>query len=128
MGNSSGITGMKKVINIISIVFCVFLTMIITVNVTMIVKSYIYPDKVPDFMGYKPFIVLSGSMEPTISTGDLVLTKEVAPEQINIGDIITFRVEGNTMVTHRVTDIVRENNSISFLTIPTLNCGFKTPI
>ena len=114
---------MKKVINIIGIAFCVFLTLIIIVNVTLIAKSYIYPEKVPDFMGYKPFIVLSGSMEPTILTGDLVLTKEVVPDRINKGDIIAFRVEGNTMVTHRVTDIVRENNSISFLTKGDANIG-----
>ncbi|MGI6120505.1 MAG: S26 family signal peptidase [Desulfosporosinus sp.] len=56
-------------------------------------KSYIYPDKVPDFMGYKPFIVLSGSMEPTILTGDLVLTKEISAGTIAKDDIIAFKTD-----------------------------------
>lgn len=113
----------KKVLNIISIIICVFLTLVIIVNGTMIVKSYIYPDKVPDFMGYKPFIVLSGSMEPTIMTGDLVLTKEIPAETIAKDDIITFKIDKDTVVTHRVTEVVNDDGVLSFLTKGDANIG-----
>ncbi len=46
--------------------------------------------------------VLSGSMEPTLSEGDLVIIKET--DTINKNDIIVFQ-EGNTLIIHRVIDI-----------------------
>ena len=115
----------KRVLNIIGITVCIFLTLIIIVNGTMIIKSYIYPDKVPDFMGYKPFIVLSGSMEPAIMTGDIVLTKETSPNNIAEDDIITFRVDksSQTAVTHRVIEIKNEDGNISFMTKGDANIG-----
>lgn len=115
----------KKIFGFIGIVICVFLTLIIIVNVTMIVKSYLYPDKVPDFMGYKPFIVLSGSMEPTILTGDLVVIQETAAENIAPNDIIAFCADANAeaVVTHRVTEVVTEDGVISFLTKGDANTG-----
>jgi signal peptidase len=116
-------SGLKKLGHGIGLALCVFLSLIIIINVTMIVKSYLHPDKVPDFMGYKPFIVLSGSMEPTILTGDIVLTKTIAAEDIAENDIITFRVDQDVAVTHRVTEVVEEDGKISFLTKGDANVG-----
>lgn len=115
----------KKSFGFIGIIICILLALIIIVNVTMIVKSYIYPDKVPDFIGYKPLIVLSGSMEPTILTGDLVLVKEADAEDIVENDIIAFRADANTetLITHRVTEVIKENGDISFLTKGDANTG-----
>ncbi|MGI6685018.1 MAG: signal peptidase I [Bacillota bacterium] len=111
-----------KVLTGIGYAVCVFLAMIFIINVTMIVKSYIYPDKVPDFMGYKPFIVLSGSMEPEILAGDLIVTKEIIPENLQVGDVISFRVEEDIVVSHRVTEIQNEGG-LSFLTKGDANTG-----
>lgn len=111
-----------KVLTGIGYGVCVILAMIFIINVTMIVKSYIYPDKVPDFMGYKPFIVLSGSMEPEIMAGDLIVTKEIAPENVKVGDVISFRVEEDIVVSHRVTEIHTEGG-LSFLTKGDANTG-----
>lgn len=115
----------RKILNSIGILICLFLVAIIIINGTMIVKSYIHPDKVPDFLGYKPFIVLSGSMEPTILTGDIVLIKEAVPENISENDIITFRTgqDADTAVTHRVTEIRVEDGATSFLTRGDANIG-----
>ncbi len=121
--NPNESTVFRKALSVIGITICIFLTMIIIVNGTMIVKSYLYPDDIPDFMGYKPFIVLSGSMEPTILTGDIVLTKETNADSIMKGDIITFRADKNTVVTHRVTEVVTENGTRSFLTKGDANTG-----
>lgn len=115
-------TALRKAISFFGIAVCVFLVFILIINVTIIVKSYLHPDRVPDFMGYKPFIVLSGSMEPTILAGDIIVTKNIAPEQIVKGDVIAFRAEKNTVVTHRVTD-VQTANGLSFLTRGDANTG-----
>lgn len=50
----------------------------------------------------RPYIVLSGSMEPAISTGSLIFIQsgKKTPE---VGDIIAFQL-GDTTVTHRVTE------------------------
>ena len=111
-----------KALIVIGYIISVFLVMIFVVNATMIVKSYIHPDKIPDFLGYKPFIVLSGSMEPAIQTGDLIVTRSVAPEKIQVGDVISFREEENVVVSHRVTEIDHEGG-LSFLTKGDANVG-----
>lgn len=113
---------MRKVLTGTGIAVCFFLVLVLIVNTTIIVKSYIHPDKVPDFLGYKPFIVLSGSMEPTILAGDFIITKAIEPEKIAQGDIIAFRAERDTIVTHRVTG-VQTADGLTFLTKGDANTG-----
>ncbi len=56
--------------------------------------------------GYRMYSVLSGSMMPEINPGDVVLVKEVPPEEIHVRDVITFYrpdEDGQRVyVTHRV--------------------------
>ncbi len=113
---------LSKVIKGFVLVICVILAAFVIVNITLIVKSYANPDEVPDFMGYKPFIVLSGSMEPVILAGDMVLTREVKPEDIKVGDIISFSAEDQIVVTHRVVDIDR-SEGLTFITKGDANVG-----
>lgn len=103
-------------------VVCLILAMVFIINMTMIIKSYTHPDNVPDFMGYKPFIVLSGSMEPAIKAGDLIVTKGIAPENVKVGDVISLRVENDIVVSHRVTEVQTEGG-LSFLTKGDANTG-----
>ncbi|MFC4357880.1 signal peptidase I [Halobium salinum] len=52
------------------------------------------------------FVVLSGSMEPAIDTGDAVLVERVDPTAVEAGDVVTFRDGGaSTPVTHRVVEV-----------------------
>lgn len=61
-------------------------------------------------IGYRVFNVISGSMEPTYSVGDLLYVKPVDPESVRVGDPITFVLNENLVVaTHRVIDIDAEN-------------------
>jgi len=54
-------------------------------------------------LGIKPYVVLSGSMEPTIKTGSLsFINKNVKYNSIKENDIIGFKVGRETVVTHRV--------------------------
>jgi len=95
-----------KIIHALGIILCIILIPILVVNLTLITKSVMYPDKVPDFFGYKPFIVLSASMEPTIKTGDLVIVKEVSSASaLQVNDIISFRDKKDQVITHRITAI-----------------------
>jgi signal peptidase len=50
------------------------------------------------------FVILSGSMEPTVSPGDVVIVD--ASASVGVGDVITFD-DGNAIpTTHRVVDVV----------------------
>ena len=105
----------SRIADILIILFCVILLPVVIVNLTLIIKSYVNPADVPDFMGYKSFIVGSGSMEPAMNVGDLIIIKEVDTGQLEEGDIISFR-EGDIVVTHRIIDITETNGERTFLT------------
>ncbi len=58
--------------------------------------------------GDQSFVVLSGSMEPELSPGDVVIVQETPPETIEEGDVVTFvepGSDGGVPVTHRVIGI-----------------------
>ena len=80
------------------------------------VKANIYPDKIPGIFGYKPFVVLSGSMQSQINVGDLVFVKEVDINSLKINDVIAFRDKQGFVTTHRIKEIVPQNNDICFKT------------
>ena len=63
-------------------------------------------------VGFTPYAVLSGSMEPAFHVGSLIYVKSVDPEDIKVGDAITFRLSGeDTAATHRVIEIDREKSA-----------------
>ncbi len=100
---------------IISAIVYILLIPIIIFNFTLIIKSFLNPNETPDFFGYKNFVIVSGSMEPTIMTGDVILVKEVPEEQIQTRDIISFTQRG-TNVTHRIIEIIEENGVTKYKT------------
>jgi signal peptidase I len=57
--------------------------------------------------GYQAVAMQTGSMSPAIRPGDLAVVHRTAPQDIRVGDAITFvaPVIGSPMVTHRVLSI-----------------------
>ena len=106
---------LQKIVGAVGIALCVVFVPLLLINVTLIVKSYTSPDKVPDFLGYKPFIVLSGSMEPSIMTGDMVFVKETDPDSLKVGDVIAYK-SGSAVVTHRIVEVKSENGEPRYVT------------
>lgn len=104
---------MKKILYYI--LFLVIVLPFLIFNLTLIIKSKLYPDKIADFMGYKPFIVMSGSMETTINIGDLVIVKKVNSSNIHTGDIIAFK-NGNIVILHRVKEVINDSGTYKFKT------------
>ena len=120
-------SGRSKAFTIVGIVLCVILVPILVINVTMIIKSYANPSKVPTIFGYSPMIVQSGSMEKTIMTGDLIIVKEADPSEVKgesskgarDGTIISYfdpDLDGK-VTTHRCIEVITEaDGSLSFRT------------
>ncbi|MFC4541922.1 signal peptidase I [Halosolutus amylolyticus] len=65
------------------------------------------------------YIVTSDSMQPTIESGDVIITQEVDPDAIESGDVVTFQdgsgTDGGTL-THRVVEVREENGERYFRT------------
>lgn len=58
----------------------------------------------PLFLGYRPMVVLSGSMEPTYNVGSVIYYHECTFEELEEGDPLTFYA-GESLVTHRITKV-----------------------
>ena len=82
---------MKKVWNVISTV----LVVIVVLCAVFLMGSRV--------LGYQVYTVISGSMRPTYMEGDLLYVKKTAPEDVKVGDPITFVLNEDLVVaTHRV--------------------------
>lgn len=59
---------------------------------------------VPWSTGATPYTVLTGSMEPTLPPGTLVVTRPTSMDEIEVGEVVTFQKEPDhpAVVTHRV--------------------------
>ena len=69
---------------------------------------------VPMIVGFRPVVVLSGSMEPTYPVGSVIYYKALAYEDIAVGDAITFKIGGGALATHRV--IEKDDEVQEFMT------------
>lgn len=68
----------------------------------------------PILLGNKPTIVLSGSMEPDYPVGSLTYYKAAEFQDIKAGDVITFRIGGGSLATHRV--VAKDEQQQTFAT------------
>lgn len=61
------------------------------------------------FLGIQPYVVESGSMEPTIKTGSVCFINQRAKyEDMKVGDIIAFKLDTGDFATHRIKNISNE--------------------
>lgn len=54
----------------------------------------------------QPFVVLSGSMEPEYHVGSLIYVKSVDYKTLQVGDDITYMLDKDTVVTHRIIEVL----------------------
>ena len=99
---------LKKVMDVLSYLIIIFMILIIG-------WSFLGKGHPPSILGYKFLTVLSGSMEPTINTGSLIIINDKVSD-LDVGDIITYNVSGSTNVTHRIAEILDEDGEKAFIT------------
>jgi len=63
------------------------------------------PDKIPDVFGYKVFMILSDDMDSSIKYGDLIITKNIEPQKLQIGNVIAFRNPVDTVTIYKIKNI-----------------------
>ncbi len=109
----------QKVLNIVGIALCIILIPILIVNCVLIVKGIANEDEVPGIFGRTPLIVLTDSMYPEIESGDIIICKDIDPEDVKVGDVISFfdpEGNGTSVVTHRVNDVITYEGKLYFRT------------
>lgn len=80
------------------------------------VQSRRNPNEIPSVLGFRSMTVLTGSMRPMLKEGDMIITKNIDPSKIKENDVITYKIGYNTLVTHRVVEVVEENGEMFFKT------------
>ena len=104
---------MKKVFNaIMSVLSTLMMILAVCVMVFTLISVNTFNRQDRSLMGYKAFIVLSDSMSATdFDAGDLVLTKDVNPAELQAGDIIAYISENPDNYGEVVTNKIRTVNS-----------------
>ena len=101
---------MKKVMNIIKTTL-VWLVVLLAVSMMIftVVSVTTFNRNDRDLFGYKMYIVNSDSMAKTdFDAGDLILVKEVNPNTLKVGDIITFMSQDTESFGETVTHKIRK--------------------
>ena len=96
--------------NIFKIIYYIFIAFIVIIAVLLIVSVF------PITGNYKFLVVQSGSMEPTIKMGAILMTKPT--KDYKIGDIITFKnpEKEQELVSHRIVDLELKNGKTYYTT------------
>ena len=80
--------------SVIGGILCMIFIPVIVINLTLIISTYTKPGEMPGVFGVKPAIVLSGSMEPEILTGDMIFLHKTDPDLLQTGDVICYLDSG----------------------------------
>ena len=108
----------KKIIKLILKIAYQILVIICVILIIIILLQKITNSN-KTILGYRIFRVITGSMEPEYDVGEVVICKEIDPEEIKVGDDIvyfgTYGEYNGKIIMHEVTQIDRdENNNLNF--------------
>jgi signal peptidase len=78
-------------------------------------------------LGVQPSIVSGISMEPSLSLGDIVITRGVEPGSVRVGDVLKFR-SGAVSVLHRVKEVRQGPDGLVFITQGDNNNYLDAPV
>lgn len=95
----------KHVKSILRIVALVIVALIVGINVYTFNASRVVGDAVPMPFGVGATVVLSGSMEPELSTGDLLFIAK--RDSYGVDDVVVFQ-SNRIAVVHRIIEIYEE--------------------
>lgn len=102
-----------KIVTILVAAFAVFIMIFTIISVNTVGKDQ-------SILGYKPYIVLSDSMNGVFEVGDIVVSEETDASQLKEGDIISFKsIDPNNydaVVTHKIKGTTTYEGEDAFVT------------
>lgn len=107
----------KKMMKYVYIISKPIIALIMILCIYIAYQRLILKKQNVDVLGYKMYIVMTGSMEPAINTGDLIIGKVPSESNIKEGDIVTFYSKGKSAsVTHRIIEQIEKDGKIYYKT------------
>lgn len=104
---------LKKILRIIKTVLNVVIGIFIVLFL-LVVCLQRFTDNNLSLFGFRMFTVLTGSMEPKYNVGDVLFSKSIDPDDIKVGDAISYLGESgdvkDKVVTHEVVEIETAEN------------------
>ena len=94
----------SKIVKIVS--YCLF-GFVICISLFLVAMRFMGEN--PSIFGYSCYYVLTTSMEPEIMAGEMILGRSVDPENLKVGDVITYMGETGSLqdkiITHKIVEI-----------------------
>ncbi len=102
-----------KTFSIIKKVFSTLFFILLVVFILAVCLQRFSGNKI-SFFNLRMFTVVSGSMEPKYSIGDVLISKKIDASKIRVGDTISYLGEqgdfNGKVITHQVTNIKQDEN------------------
>lgn len=92
---------MKRIKKVAVAIVYILLALVLTYNIYNFVNIKVLGNDMTSVLGYSMLEVVSGSMEPTIHVGDMIII-DTKDDDYNANDIVTFYDENGSFVTHRI--------------------------
>ncbi len=96
---------MKAALRVLRAAVIFLLCAVVLGNVALLFSRFVLKQEPAHILGFYPMLVTTGSMEPALPAGSLVIAH--AQADYDLGDVITFRQEG-AVVTHRIVEKTAE--------------------
>lgn len=90
----------KYIFTAVKYIFTVLLGLLLAANIISIVQTVVLGEKMPMLFGYGRAVVLTGSMEPAVMPGDMVIVHE--QDSYLTGDVVMYKA--NSYITHRIVE------------------------
>lgn len=96
---------MRAALRVLRGAVVVLLAAVVAVNAALLFSRFVLKQEPPHMFGFYPMFVATGSMEPDLPAGSVVVAH--AQEEYQMGDVISFR-QGGAVVTHRIVEVTAE--------------------
>ena len=103
----------NKVLNVIGKILYILIFVIVVMMLVVVILQRT-TDNTISLGGFRIFTVATGSMVPKYEVGDVLISKEINPDEIKVGDDIVYKGEKGTfngkVVTHQVISIEKQED------------------
>lgn len=82
----------SKMGTFVGTLLCILILPVVVINCTLLFKSHINRERVPNIAGTFPMVVLTDSMYPEFQAGDLIFCHTKSASDVRPGDVIAFLI------------------------------------
>ena len=107
--NSTTVNKIKVIVE--NIIYYSILIPLILITFSIFLQQIKNPNKIPNILGRKLFMVLEDDKTCNIKANDLIVTKNINLSKLKIGDVIAFRNSMDTVTIHKIKDITLKDKT-----------------